>query len=68
MKYLCILDDNANFNKLNVRLFQNAQYIPELARMNPNYFGVSVCSVDGQRCLNMLILFASKYDAFEQNY
>jgi len=26
-----------------------ADYIPELANQNPNYFGVSVCTVDGQR-------------------
>ena len=26
-----------------------ADYIPELAKKNPNDFGVSICSIDGQR-------------------
>ena len=28
---------------------ENAQYIPQLARANPDCFGISVCTVDGQR-------------------
>ena len=33
-----------------VRGGKNADYIPQLSRVNPNYLGISVCTVDGQRC------------------
>lgn len=28
---------------------QLAQHIPELRKKDPNHFGVSICTVDGQR-------------------
>lgn len=30
---------------------QNASYIPELKKVDPSLFSVSVCTVDGQRCM-----------------
>ena len=53
-----VMPDFQDFKKQVKELFDNskkinegkvADYIPELALANPNHFGVSICTIDGQR-------------------
>lgn len=32
-----------------MNVFQVASYIPQLSKVNPDFWGVSLCTVDGQR-------------------
>ena len=36
-------------NPTNTNYFQCADYIPQLARVDPGLWGAAVCSIDGQR-------------------
>jgi glutaminase len=53
-----VIPEFADFSKDILKIYQSckdndsgkpADYIPQLARVNPKYWGVSVCTIDGQR-------------------
>ena len=52
-----VIDDWEQFNKDIEKIFakckknvkgESASYIPELAKVEPNLFGVSICTINGQ--------------------
>ena len=58
LKYQFVIPDFAGFTKhiddfyikcLETREGKVADYIPQLSKVNPDYWGISLCTVDGQR-------------------